>query len=204
MTSSAIWYAARASGVVSLVMLTIVVALGIASRSGRPAFGLPRFAIAAVHRNAALLAVVMLVVHVTTLLMDSYAKVHITDLLVPFLGSFRPFWQGLGTFALELLVALVVTGLLRSRMPERVWRAIHWLAYLCWPVAFAHGLGNGTDSATTWMRGIAAVCALAIAAAVGWRLAPNFEEHSHIRRPLVRRHHHADASALSSASGRTR
>lgn len=196
MSSMALWYTARATGVVSLVLLTIVVALGIASRSGRSAFGLPRFAVALVHRNAALLAVVTLAIHVTTLMLDSYAKVHITDLMVPFVGSYRPFWQGLGTVGLELIVALVVTSLLRHRMPERIWRGVHWLAYLCWPVAFAHGLGNGTDSGAVWMRGIAAISAFSVVAALGWRTAPHFTEHSKVRRPLAR----PSAAAL----GRTR
>ncbi len=148
------------TGVVSLVLLTIVVALGIASRSGRTAFGLPRFAVALVHRNAALLAVVTLVIHITTLLLDTYAKVHITDLLVPFVGSYRPFWQGLGTVGAGADPRSRRHRPAAHRMPERVWRAVHWLAYLCWPVAFAHGLGNGTDSGTVWMRAIAGCCAL--------------------------------------------
>jgi methionine sulfoxide reductase heme-binding subunit len=187
MTNSALWYTARATGVVSLVLLTLVVALGIASRSGRPLVGLPRFAVAAVHRNASLLAVTMLVIHVTTLLLDVKAKVHLSDVLVPFIGAYRPFWQGLGTFALELLVALIVTSLVRHRIPERLWRSIHWFAYACWPIAFAHGLGTGTDSGTGWMRAIAGGCAAAVAAAIAWRLAHNFEEHSDVRRPLTRR-----------------
>ncbi len=186
MSSMALWYTARATGVVSLVLLTIVVALGIASRSGRSAFGLPRFAVALVHRNAALLAVVTLVIHVTTLMLDAYAKVRVTDLLVPFVGSHRPFWQGLGTVGLELIAALVVTSLLRTRLPERIWRGVHWLAYAAWPVAFFHAIGNGTDAGTAWMRAIAAGSVLAVGAAVGWRLAPHFAEHSKLRRPLSR------------------
>lgn len=186
MSTLALWYTARATGVISLVLLTIVVTLGIASRSGRSAFGLPRFAVALVHRNAALLAVVTLAIHITTLMLDSYAKVHVTDLLVPFVGAYRPFWQGLGTVGLELIVALVVTSLLRTRLPERIWRGVHWLAYAAWPVAFAHGLGNGTDSSTVWMRAIAALSALTVVSAIGWRLAPHFTEHSNVRRPLTR------------------
>ncbi len=126
-TDAGLWYAARGTGVVSLVLLTIVVALGIASRSGRQILGLPRFAVAMVHRNASLLAVVLIGVHITTLLLDSKAGVNVTDVFVPFLGSYRPFWQGLGTLALELIVTLVATSLLRGRMPERAWRAcIGW------------------------------------------------------------------------------
>lgn len=195
MTDMTLWYTARASGVVSLVLLTIVVALGIASRSGRPAFGLPRFAVALVHRNASLLSVLMIGLHVTTLCLDKYAKVRVSDLLVPFLGSYRPFWQGLGTFAMLLIVALVATSLLRKHLPERVWRGVHWLAYASWPVAFAHGLGNGTDTGTLWLRVIAGICAATVAASLSWRLAPHFAEHSKVRRPLTR---------PSAALGRTR
>ncbi len=186
MSNIALWYTARGTGVITLVMLTIVVALGIGSRSGRELFGLPRFAVAAVHRNAALLSVVLLAIHLTTLLLDGEAGVSVVDLVVPFVGSYRPFWQGLGTVALELIVALVVTSLLRGRMPEKVWRALHWAAYVCWPVAFAHGLGTGTDTGTLWLRGIAAICAATVVAAVGWRLAPGFVELSHVRRPVTR------------------
>lgn len=180
-----LWYTARGTGVTALVLLTIVVALGIGSRSGRELFGLPRFAVAAVHRNAALLSVVLLAIHITTLLLDAKAKLHITDVVLPFMASYRPFWQGLGTLAVELIVALVVTSLLRNRMPERVWRSVHWLAYACWPVALAHGLGTGTDSGTLWMLGISGLCVALVVSAVGWRLAPRFVEHSNVRRPLV-------------------
>src|SRR5207244_8231070 len=120
--TDALWYLGRGTGVMTLVLLTTVVALGIASRSGRPALGLPRFAVAAVHRNAALLAVSLLAIHVTTLLFDPYAQLKLVDLALPFVGAYRPFWLGLGTLALDLVVALVATSLLRARLGVRAWR----------------------------------------------------------------------------------
>ena len=48
--------------------------------------------------------------------------------------------------ASDLLLALTVTSLLRSRISYRAWRVLHWTAYACWPVALAHGLGTGTDT----------------------------------------------------------
>jgi sulfoxide reductase heme-binding subunit YedZ len=200
-SDNVLWFTARGTGITTLVLLTLAVALGIGSRSGRELFGLPRFAVAAIHRNAALLAVVLLAIHVTTLLLDGKAHLHVTDIVIPFMASYRPFWQGFGTLAAELIVALVVTSLLRNRMPERVWRAVHWLAYACWPVAFAHGLGTGTDNSTAWMLGIDGVCALLVASAVAWRLAPRFVEHNQVRRPLVRQR--ASAS-LAGTAGRAR
>jgi len=172
--TDALWYFARGTGVVTLVLLTIVVALGIGARSGQPAFGLPRFAVSMVHRNAALLAVVMVFGHVVSLLFDPYAQLRVFDLVLPFVGNYRPFWQGLGTLGFDLLIAIVITSLLRQRIGVRVWRIVHWLAYLCWPLALLHGLGNGTDNGTWWLWTVAAICAGAVLVAIGWRVSPSF------------------------------
>jgi len=174
-----LWYFARGSGVVALVLLTVVVVLGIGTRSGRVIFGLPRFAVSTLHRNAALLAVVFLVGHVVSLLFDPYAQLRIFDVLVPFVGNYRPLWQGLGTVGFDLLVALGVTSLLRHRIGVRVWRAVHWLAYLCWPVAVLHGLGTGTDRGTWWLWTISLTCAAAVVVAVGWRISTDFDRFPH-------------------------
>jgi len=172
--TDALWYFARGAGVVTLVLLTVVVALGIGARSGRTAFGLPRFAVSMLHRNAALLAVVMVTGHVVSLFFDPYAQLRIFDLVLPFAGNYRPFWQGLGTLAFDLLLAIVVTSLLRQRIGARVWRVVHWLAYLCWPIAVLHGLGNGTDNGTWWLWTVAMTCVAAVVAAIAWRLSPSF------------------------------
>jgi sulfoxide reductase heme-binding subunit YedZ len=172
--TDALWYFARGSGLISLVLLTIVVALGIGARSGRTAFGLPRFAVNMLHRNAALLAVIMLVGHVLSLLFDPYAQLRVLDLVLPFAGSYRPFWQGLGTLAFDLVLALIATSLLRQRLGVRAWRAVHWLAYLSWPIALLHGLETGTDGGTWWLRTVASLCAAVVAAAVIWRVSPGF------------------------------
>lgn len=175
MSSDALWYFARGSGVVSLILLTVVVALGIGARSGRPAFGLPRFAVNLVHRNAALLSVLFLGAHVTTLLFDEYANLRAVDLVVPFIGNYSPFWQGLGTVVLDLLLAIVVTSLLRHRIGVRAWRTVHWAGYLSWPIALAHGLGAGSDADTWWLWAISLGCLAVVVAAVVWRTSAAFE-----------------------------
>jgi sulfoxide reductase heme-binding subunit YedZ len=181
--SAALWYVGRGTGVASLLLLTVVVALGIATRSGRAVLGLPRFAVAAVHRTASLMAVVFLLIHVGSLYFDPYAQLHLVDFVVPFTGSYRPFWLGLGTVGLDLIAALVVTSLLRQRIGRRMWRAVHWLAYLSWPVALLHALGNGTDSSTGWLRTLAAACTLAVVGVVGARVSERFQEYGDARVP---------------------
>ena len=176
MSSDALWYLGRGTGIVTLLLLTISVVLGIGTRSGRPAPWLPRFAVAALHRNTSLLATVFLVLHVVLLLFDPYAQLNVLDTVFPFLAGYAPFWVGLGTLTLDLMAALVITSLLRHRIGHRTWRAIHWTAYASWPIALTHALGSGTDAGTLWFLVLAGACSVAVAGAVVWRLSATFAE----------------------------
>jgi hypothetical protein len=167
----ALWYLTRGFGLIALILLTVTMVLGLtqAVRFARP--GWPRFVISALHKNAALLAVALLVVHIVTAVLDSYAPIRIVDIFIPFVSSYRPLWLGLGAIAIDLFVALLVTSLLRERLGQRAWRAVHWAAYACWPLAVVHGLGTGSDTKLGWVLLINAVCLGAVLAALWWRLA---------------------------------
>ena len=176
LTVNTLWYVGRGSGVIDLVLLTTATVLGIVNRSGRPAAGLPRFAVAVVHRNASLLALMFLAIHVLTLLADPFARLHLEDIVLPFAASYRPLWMGLGTVALDLMLALVATSLLRHRMSVAAWRLIHWTAYAAWVLAVTHTLGTGTDNGSAWLLVTTIACIVAVAIAVGWRLSAGFSE----------------------------
>lgn len=182
----AMWAFGRVSGFISLVLFTATVLLGILNRSGRPLIVLPRFTVALLHRNFALLSLVFLGLHVGSLLLDSYAKLNLVDLFVPFLGSYRPFWQGLGTVSLDLVIAIVLTGLLRHRVGQRTFKAVHWLSYAMWPIALAHAIGNGTDGTSKWVLLLAAAAVAAVGGAVFWRLSARFLETSKARQGGLR------------------
>lgn len=181
MYTDALWYLSRGTGVMSLVLFSLVLALGIVTRSGREVAGLPRFAVTAVHRNASLLALVLLLIHVVGLLFDPYAQLRLVDVVVPFAGRYRPVWLGLGTLAFDLVVALVVTSLLRHRIGRRAFKAVHWTAYAMWPLAALHGLTNGTDSSRAWLVLIVVACTALVLATVIWRLTPAFAEYTRRR-----------------------
>jgi predicted ferric reductase len=167
--NEALWYTARGTGVVALVLLTVSVALGVIVQSRQPLAGLPRYGVPLVHRTASLTATSLIGVHLVTLLLDPYAQLHLVDLAVPFLAPYRPFWLGLGTLAVDVLAAIVITSLLRKRVGQRVFRAVHWSTYALWPLAFFHALKTGTDSGSVWFLALATVCAAVVAAAVAWR-----------------------------------
>jgi hypothetical protein len=169
--SRALWYLTRGFGLTALILLTVTMVLGLtqAVRFARP--GWPRFVVSALHKNAALLSLALLAVHIVTAVLDSYAPIRIVDVFIPFVSRYRPFWLGLGAIALDLLVALLVTSLLRERLSYRAWRTVHWTAYACWPLALVHGLGTGSDTKIGWVLFLNAVCVAAVLAALWWRLA---------------------------------
>src|SRR5581483_12006590 len=167
---SPLWYATRGAGVVTLVLLTVSVCLGVLTQVRWRTTRLPRFVVAGLHRNVTLLAVAFLAVHVATAVADSYAPIGVRDAVVPFLSAYRPIWLGLGALACDLLIAVVLTSLLRVRLGYRLWRVTHWLAYASWPLALVHSLGTGSDARFGWMaalaRGLAGAAAIAVPLAV--------------------------------------
>jgi sulfoxide reductase heme-binding subunit YedZ len=137
--NEALWALGRGTGVVALLLMTVAVVLGIATRSGRP-----------------------------------------------ILGSVKPFWQGLGTVAVDLLAAILVTSLLRRWIGQRVFRLVHWFTYAMWPVALAHSIGNGTDGTSAWFLVLAGLSIAAVAIALAWRLSANFIEFRNARQGEAR------------------
>jgi methionine sulfoxide reductase heme-binding subunit len=169
--STALWYASRATGVVCLVLLTVVVLLGIlVNRQGRLP-GLPRFAVTGLHRSISLLAVVFLAVHVITAVADKFVTIQLIAAVVPFTSSYLPFQMGLGAVALDLIAALIITSLLRAHLGRRLWRGVHWLAYAAYPVTVAHSVASAKDLRSGVLLALTVGCVLSVCAAAGYRLA---------------------------------
>lgn len=171
MTSPVLWYAARATGLVSLLLLSGTMVLGLLGPLRVSSERWPRFVVGGLHRNVSLLAVAFLAVHVASSVVDRYAGIGWWDAVVPFGSVYRPGWLGLGAVAFDLVLALVVTSLLRSRLPLRWWRAVHWAAYLCWPLAVVHAWGTGTDAGGGWALLLTIACLLTVVAGAITRLA---------------------------------
>jgi sulfoxide reductase heme-binding subunit YedZ len=181
--SSALWALGRGTGVVALLLFTVSLVLGIVARSGRPVPWLGRFGTSDLHRTAALTGTGLVVAHVGTLYLDPYAQLRLVDVVLPFLGAYKPLWLGLGTLALDMLGVVTVVSLLRHRVGPRVFKGVHWATYALWPVALLHALGNGTNGTSTWFRVLTVLCISAVVTAVGWRLTPSYAHRGWTRHP---------------------
>ena len=176
-----LWYATRAAGLVTLLLLTASTTLGVltAGRLCTPRW--PRFLTEGLHRNIALLAGAFVALHTVTIVLDSYTSIPLSAAFVPFASPYKRFWLALGAVALDLFIVLVLTSLVRTRLGHRGWRLVHWCGYACWPVAVAHGAGAGTDERTLWGVGLTLGCVAMVAGAVAWRLLPPWPERRVLR-----------------------
>ncbi len=164
-----LWYLNRGSGAVTLVLFTLTLVLGVLSLGGLPARRLPRFVLQALHRNAALLAFVMLGAHIVSAVVDQYVDIRWWQAFVPYGATYEPLWMGLGALAVDLLLVIAVTSMMRRRLADRTWRLLHQLAWPMWVISFAHGIGMGTDLRDGWWL-VTLTCGAAVAAALIWRL----------------------------------
>jgi hypothetical protein len=160
----------------ALVLLTLSVALGVANVR-RMQFADLRFVVDAVHRDASLVAVAFVLLHVITTLLDGFAPIGLLDVVIPFHSVYRPLWLGLGALSFDLMAAVMITSLLRHRFGYRVWHATHWLAYVSWPIALVHSYGTGTDPRARWMLILTGACVAVVLVAVAARVSAGWPEH---------------------------
>jgi len=163
MSGRLIWYVARSSGIVTWVLLAASVIWGLSLTTGafgrrtRPAWILD------LHRFLAGAAVIFLGIHMASISLDTYVNFGPVNLLVPFTGSWHPTAVAWGIVAMYLLVALELTSLLRTRLPLRVWRSIHYASFPLLALSTLHALTAGTDRHAAALRyGMLGVLAVAI------------------------------------------
>ena len=170
MFDQVLWFTTRGAGAVSQLMLTASVCFGLITVARFAHAAWPRFFNYEMHRRVSLLSIVFLAVHILAAVFDPFTSLGLAAAIVPLASSYRPLQVALGVIALYLFIALIVTSLLRKHIGERAWRLVHWASYAMWPLAMVHGLTAGTDGTAPWMLVIDGICAIAVVAALGWRV----------------------------------
>ncbi len=159
-----LWDVARASAFVAFGCYTLVVAwgIGLSARAWRPPAAALGF-----HRFLGSLGLVALAIHITTLMLDRWARVTVASLvgLDPRPGVV------VGAAALWLAVALPLSFRLKQArwMSQRAWRSLHYFGYAMWGAALVHGVMSGTDARSPWGLAMYAGSAAIVAGAAWYR-----------------------------------
>ncbi|WP_250002669.1 translation initiation factor III [Actinoplanes sp. M2I2] len=167
------YYAKWYMGVITLVSLSITIMIGLVATDRLVLSIRQRVLLQSAHRTTGVIAVAALFVHVWTKVVAQNAS--LIDVFVPFLHNGpNKLYVGFGTLSGLIMVLVMWTGIARSRFIGRgspwMWRSLHAVSYLMWPIALMHGLNAGR-AAATWVTVSYIVCVLAVLVGLAVRLS---------------------------------
>src|SRR5690349_14699935 len=158
-------------GVVTLVSLSITIMIGLVATDRLVLSIRQRVLLQSAHRTTGVIAVTSLLLHVWVKVAASSSpgyvgtKIGVIDVFIPFLVPYNALFVGFGTISAYIMVLVMWTGIARARFIGKgkpwMWRGIHAVAYLMWPIALLHGLNVGRP-AKAWVIVSYIVCVLAV------------------------------------------
>jgi predicted ferric reductase len=150
--NSIFWYVSRTSALLAYLLFFINIILG---------FGLKiRYfdSLAApwqkldLHQFTAFLAVGFVLLHIFSLLGDSYLNFSLTQLFVPMASTFRPFWTALGIVAFYGLIIVMLSSFISKLIGKKTWRILHYLSYAAFFAILFHGIFSGSETQSAWTQ----------------------------------------------------
>jgi sulfoxide reductase heme-binding subunit YedZ len=141
-----VWMAARATGLVALILIALLVVLGIMlSHPEQTQWKLAK-RIYPWHESLWVFVFAFLIVHVVSLVIDPYAGVGIGGALVPGMSQYRSAPVAIGVIALYALLITAMTARYTRLLPTGWWLKLHRLSGLVLAMAWAHGVLAGSDT----------------------------------------------------------
>jgi DMSO/TMAO reductase YedYZ heme-binding membrane subunit len=179
MNANMLWFTARGAGLSAMLVLSLAVSFG-AFGSQRIKSVSTRVVVQYLHRTAAMLGLLLILVHVSTLILDSKSNITLAGALVPFAARYRPNSVALGSIAMYAFVFVAAIGSARGRMASSrrgaaSWRALHALSYPVWAIAVAHGLLAGTDRSQHWVVLLTILCVASVLIAASTRFGSQLD-----------------------------
>ncbi len=161
-----IWLAARATGIVTLLLLTFQIGVGLvlSHPTNKSTWRFSK-TIFPWHNHIWVFVIAFLAVHIVSIILDPYAGVGAAGSFIPGLSEYRSIPVALGTLALYAFLITAITARYTRLFPAGVWLSIHRLSIVIFALAWVHGILSGTDSDALRALYIATGVAVVIAGA---------------------------------------
>lgn len=162
------WLAARATGIVALVLLTFQVAFGLvlSHPHNKTTWKLSR-TIFPWHDHLWVFVFAFLGVHIVSLVVDPKAGVSLSGAFIPGLSQYRSAPVALGTLALYAFLVTALTARYTKLLPTGLWLSLHRLAIVIFILSWLHGILAGTDSEP--LRSLYLICGAVVIVAGAYR-----------------------------------
>ena len=148
------WYSVRALGFLAYLVLAASVLYGLLLSTKILDAIAHRPVSFALHKDLAIVAMVLTGLHMTILLGDSSFPFTPRAILVPFASPFAPVWVGIGQLTFYSMIVVTASFYVRRQIGQRAWRILHYVTFLSFIGATAHGIASGSDTGSAWARWI--------------------------------------------------
>ena len=150
--SSVPWYISRAAAIVAYLLMFFIIVWGAGMTTGYTYKLTNPVNAWGIHKYMSISLGVAILVHMISLLLDKFVNFKISDILIPYHSSYRPFYLSLGIISFYILSAVILTSLLIRIKTPKFWRGVHYLVYPLFVISLIHGVKMGTDSSTLSMQ----------------------------------------------------
>jgi predicted ferric reductase len=143
------WYIARSAGLISWAVITASIVWGLAlstrliRKKGAPAWLLD------LHRYLGTLSIIFTLIHVVSLLFDTFAHLSIAELLIPFASPKRPGYLpnalAWGIVGFYFLLAIQFTSWAKKYLPRNLWHTVHLGSFPLFALGTIHGFKAGSE-----------------------------------------------------------
>lgn len=152
------WITSRAAGIAALLLSSLAVCMGLLM-SGRLSKG-RRGDLRVTHEALSLATLAALAVHGLTLTGDSFVNQSLTEVAIPFAGSYKTLWTSTGIIAFWMMLLLGLSYYVRTKIGVQRWRMLHRFTALAWVLGVVHSLGEGTDAGQLWFLAMTAIAVI--------------------------------------------
>ena len=144
------WYTVRALGFLAYLVVAGSVVYGLLLSTKILDAIAHRPVSFALHKDLAIVGLVLAMLHAVVLLADQSFAFTPRAILVPFASPYASTWVGIGQLTFYGLAVLTASFYVRRQIGQRAWRLLHYLTFLTFIGATAHGIMSGSDSGANW------------------------------------------------------
>jgi DMSO/TMAO reductase YedYZ heme-binding membrane subunit len=144
------WYSVRAMGFLAYGVLAASVLYGLLLSTKILDAIAHRPVSFALHKDLAIVALLFATLHGALLIADQSFPFTPRAILVPFASPYSPISVGVGQLTFYLTAIVTASFYIRRQIGQRAWRLLHYLTFVAFIGASAHGVASGSDSGTPW------------------------------------------------------
>ena len=164
------WYVTRSSAILAWILMSLSVIWGVllSTRIFRKVDSPAH--LQDLHRYLGSVALLLVGVHMVSLMLDGWLHFTPGQVLIPGHAFYRPIPVALGIVAFYLLAIVYGSSLLRTWLPPRFWKFLHFFNYGAVLLVSFHAGLTGTDTGRWWYLSVSVVIISLTATAIVVRL----------------------------------